>query len=104
MESMFVDVDGKYYSEQSVNASKIPLTIVAKKLPSNCYILASDEGDLFHPIKDIFSINKKDRQKGGNFFKFNKCNNSCFSEYLVFLQNKNNANFNLAQRMFYEKN
>lgn len=62
--------------------------------------LSSNEGDLFDPMDINSKINKKDRERGGMFWKLRTCSEECYEQYTIFLRSRNRTPYILAQRRF----
>jgi hypothetical protein len=101
---VLVDIHGTphvYHIEDVVGLKKPPIKltdVVAKKTPVSTYVLASPEGKLFDPTNPSLSMTKKDRDRGGRYFRLKKCSFSCYNMYVQFLRTKNLTHFIVAQR------
>ena len=63
-------------------------------------VLASNDGDLFNPLDINDDINKRDRERGGMFWRLRVCSRECYNDYTAFLRSKNRTSYLLAQRRF----
>lgn len=63
-------------------------------------VLASNDGDLFDPLNINNNIHKRDRERGGLFWKLRTCSRDCYQQYTIFLRSKNRTPYILAQRRF----
>jgi len=104
MDKKYIDINGTPHLKSKIdNINNIK--IVAKQSNDNYYILSSSDGELFNPITDSKSFSKKDDERGGRFYKLNKCSKETYNFYVSYLRSKNNTQLILAQRRFIsEKN
>jgi hypothetical protein len=63
------------------------------------YVKATAEGDLFNPEHED-KLDQKDRERGGQRFRFQKCGAECFARYTRFLRTRQRVDYTVAQREF----
>ena len=64
------------------------------------YVLTSGDGDLFDVLDVSNNLHKRDRERGGMFWRLKTCSKECYDSYTSFLRSKNRTPFILAQRRF----
>jgi hypothetical protein len=74
--------------------------VLAKWTGNRFLVLASNDGDLFDPLNSSSDIKKRDRERGGLFWKLKTCSQECYQNYTSFLRSKNRTPYTLAQRRF----
>lgn len=74
--------------------------IFARQSNHRYSVLGSNDGDLFDPLDIGNNIHKRDKERGGMFWKLRKCSQECYRDYTAFLRSKNRTPFFLAQRRF----
>jgi len=94
----YIDVNGTPHLMP--DGGTYPKDALAYIIGDMCFVLASNDGDLFN-VQDIYlNRNKKDLEKGGNFYTLKRCDKVCFDYYIMFLQTKNKTHLTLAQRSY----
>ena len=66
----------------------------------SCYVLVSNNGELFNPLEKNHDRSKRDRERGCKLFNLSKCNKKCYDYYLSFLKTKNRVSLTIAQRSY----
>lgn len=74
--------------------------VLARCSTNRCLVLASNNGDLFDLLDTNFNLNKRDKERGGMFWKLRTCSQECYRQYTIFLRSKNRTPYLLAQRRF----
>lgn len=105
MKIIVVDING---TPHEISQGVPPDFDVLAKWSGNRYlVLASNEGDLFDPlsisagIPEIYSyIHKRDKERGGRFWRLRTCSQECYQQYTIFLRSRNRTPYILAQRRF----
>ncbi len=98
MKAIVVDINGTPHEIYKDIASDF---VVLARWSGNRYlVLSSNEGDLFNPLDAKANVKKKDRERGGMFWKLRTCSQECYREYTTFLRSKNRTSYLLAQRRF----
>ncbi len=98
MKVIVVDING---TPHKIHKDVIPDFVVLARWSGNRYlVLSSNEGDLFNPLDIKANVKKKDRERGGMFWKLRTCSQECYREYTTFLRSKNRTSYLLAQRRF----
>lgn len=98
MKVIIVDING---TPHEVEHGEQPEFDVLARWSGNRYLaLASNEGDLFDPMDVNLKINKRDKERGGMFWKLRTCSQECYEQYTIFLRSKNKTPYLLAQRRF----
>lgn len=98
MKVIIVDING---TPHEIKESDKPKFDILAKWSGNRYlVVASNEGDLFDPLEMNSNIHKRDRERGGMFWKLRTCSQECYQQYTVFLRSRNRTPFILAQRRF----
>lgn len=98
MKVIIVDINGTPHEVPKGAASDFP--VLARWSGSRYLALASNEGDLFDPLNTSCNIDKRDRERGGMFWKLRTCSQECYEQYTIFLRSKNRTPYLLAQRRF----
>ncbi len=94
-----VDIDGTPH--QIPKGEDVDFRIMAKKCGSTRYlVVASNDGDLFNPQDTSNNIHKRDRERGGWFWRLQSCSAECYQQYTTFLRSKNLTPYVVAQRRF----
>lgn len=75
-------------------------SVLARRSGNRFLALASGDGDLFNPLDTDANIHKKDRERGGMFWKLRTCSKECYEQYTTFLRSKSRTPYLLAQRRF----
>ncbi len=98
MKVIVVDING---TPHEIDKSAEPDFDVLARWSGNRYlVLASSDGDLFDPLNVKAGINRRDRERGGKFWKLKTCSQECYQQYTIFLRSKNRTPYLLAQRRF----
>jgi len=99
MKVIVADING---TQHEIDQESQPDFNVLARWSGNRYlVLASNENDLFNPLDPNNNINKRDKERGGLFWKLRTCSQECYLQYTTFLRNKNKASYLLAQRRLY---
>lgn len=98
MKIIVVDINGTPH-EIAKNA-KQNFDILAKRSGTRFLVLASNDGDLFDPLETNSNLHKRDRERGGMFWKLRTCSHECYQQYTAFLRSRNRTPYILAQRRF----
>jgi len=98
MNITFIDINGTphMYEQGEIPSFKV----FARCSKQRWLVMASNEGDLFNPNEINDNLNRKDRERGGDFFKLQKCSKECYEQYTTFLRSKNLTHYLIAQRRF----
>lgn len=83
-----------------VRGTKPNFDVLARWSDSRYLVLASNEGDLFDPLDMNANVSKRDRERGGMFWKLRTCSQECYQQYAIFLRSKSRTPYLLAQRRF----
>ena len=95
--NILIDIHGTPHKHHRGEELPIALNkIIAKMIPGNNYVLSSISGELFNPLQD--NETKKDRDRGGKYYRLRRCSKDCYDSYVVFLRSKNRTHFIVAQR------
>lgn len=98
MKIVVVDING---TPHKIDEDTEPnFGILAKRSGNRFLVMVSSEGDLFNPLVMGASINKRDRERGGMFWRLKTCSQECYDKYMIFLRSKNKTPYLLAQRRF----
>jgi len=98
MKVIVVDING---TPHEISEGVRPDFDVAARWSGHRYlVLASNAGDLFDPMDVNNKIHKRDRERGGLFWRLRTCSRECYQRYTTFLRSKNRTPFLLAQRRF----
>ncbi len=87
--------DWKYSDKMQ---SGIDILAVWRKSDNRYLVRVSEEGDLFDPLDSTNNIDKRDRERGGRFWKFKRCSKECYRQYTTFLRSKSRTPYLVAQR------
>ena len=98
MKVIVVDINGTPHEVEK--GAQPSFDVLARWSGERYLVLASNEGDLFDPLDVNNSIRKRDRQRGGLFWKLRTCSQECYQQYTTFLRSKNRTPYLLAQRRF----
>lgn len=98
MNLIAVDIHGTPHSV--VHDVEPTFVVFAKWIGDRYMVLASNEMDLFSPYNIDHNLQKKDKERGGLFWRLKSCSKECYSDYTVFLRSKNKVPYTLAQRRF----
>lgn len=100
-----IDVNGTPYKYLVGENLPIPLCkVVAKQIPTATFVLTSSEKGLFNPLEIDANLMKRDRIRGGRYYRLKRCGKSCYNSYVEFLRSKNRTHFILAQRRLLNEN
>lgn len=95
--NILIDIHGTPHKYCSRDKFPIALNeIIAKTMPGNNYVLSSINGELFNPLQN--DQKKRDKDRGGRYYKLRRCSKDCYNAYIVFLRSKNRTHFIVAQR------
>lgn len=98
MKVIVVDING---TPHEIQKGVQPDFSVLARWSGNRYLaLASNDGDLFDPLNTSSGINKRDRERGGMFWKLRTCSRECYEQYTTFLRSRSRTPYLLAQRRF----
>ncbi len=97
MNLITVDINGTPHKADGV---VVDFKVFAKWLDNRFFVLASGEGDLFDPLNSSNNVHKKDKERGGVFWKLVACSQECYQQYTTFLRSKNRTSYIVAQRRF----
>lgn len=98
MKVIVVDINGTPHEiERNV---KPDFDVLARWSGNRYLVLSSGDGDLFNPLDINNKIRKRDRERGGMFWKLRTCSQECYEQYTVFLRSKNKTPYLLSQRRF----
>ncbi len=98
MKVIIVDING---TPHEIDQSSVADFIVMARWSGSRYlVIASNDGDLFDPLDSNNQIEKRDKQRGGRFWRLRTCSKECFYRYTGFLRSKNRTQYLLAQRRF----
>lgn len=98
MKVIVVDING---TPHEIGNEEIPYFAVLAKWSGDRYLaLASNDGDLFDPLDSNCRIEKRDRERGGKFWRLRTCSQECYQQYTMFLRSKNRTPYLVAQRRF----
>ncbi len=101
---IFVDKNGTPH--EVVNGPEEPVKrcvnfdVFAQWSGKRHFVLASNDGDLFNVLDTNNNFYKKDRERGGMFWRLKTCSKECYNSYTEFLRSKNRTPLILAQRRF----
>lgn len=98
MKTIAVDKTGTPHEVSDGKKSDFP--VFAQWSNDRYFVLTSGDGDLFDVLDTSNNIHKKDRERGGMFWKLRTCSKECYDSYTSFLRSKNRTPFILAQRRF----
>lgn len=98
MKVIVVDINGTPHEIPQGERPKFD--VLARWTGHRYLVLASIEGDLFNPLDMNNNIKKRDKERGGLFWKLRTCSKECYRDYTVFLRCKNKTPHTLAQRRF----
>lgn len=95
------DINGTPHRIVEGAEETIEFLILSKCYGSDKYlVLASSEGGLFNPLDINHVIHKRDRERGGLFWRLRSCSFECYRQYNIFLKTKNKTPHLLAERRF----
>jgi len=98
MKVIVVDING---TPHEIEKGILPgFDVLARWSGQRYLVLASNEGDLFNPLDTNENLHKRDRERGGLFWKLRTCSKECYQQYTVFLRSKNRTPYLVAQRRF----
>jgi hypothetical protein len=113
MKVIVTDIDGvlhiiEDYGYEGKTSSGIKILALWRKSEDNpdysdndrYLVLASNEGDLFDPLDTSNNIHKRDRDRGGMFWRLRQCSKECYKQYSTFLRSKSRTPYLIAQRRF----
>lgn len=98
MKVIVVDINGTPHDISK--EMKPDFDVLARCSGDRCLVLASNDGDLFDPLDTNCILNKRDKERGGMFWKLRICSKECYRQYTIFLRSKNRTPYLLAQRRF----
>jgi hypothetical protein len=93
-----VDINGTPHEIE--NDTQPEFDVLARWSGNRYLVLVSNEGDLFSPVDPQAQIDKRDKERGGMFYRLKTCSQACYSQYTMFLRSKNRTHYLLAQRRF----
>jgi len=105
MKIIVVDINGTpHETERDIQPD---FDVFAKWLGNRFVVLASGDDDLFDPLSMDTTVlamrshlHKRDKERGGMFWKLRACSQECYQQYTTFLRSKNRTPYLLAQRRF----
>jgi hypothetical protein len=98
MKVIVVDINGTPHEiEKGVQPD---FDVLARWSGERYLVLASNDGDLFNPLDINDNIYKRDKERGGLFWKLRTCSQECYQQYTIFLRSQNRTPYLLAQRRF----
>lgn len=98
MNVIVIDINGTPHRVEK--SAKTDFDIFARWSGERYLVLASNDADLFDPLDIKCNIKKRDRERGGMFWKLRTCSQECYSQYIMFLRSRNRTPYLLAQRRF----
>lgn len=98
MKTIAVDKTGTPH--EIPDRSEPDFTVFAQWSNNRYFVMTSGDGDLFDVLDVSNNLYKKDRERGGMFWKLRTCSKECYDSYTSFLRSKNRTPFILAQRRF----
>jgi hypothetical protein len=98
MKIIVVDINGTPH--EISEGKKSSFDILAKWSGNRYLVLTSNDGDLFNPLVMNGGIRKRDRERGGMFWKLRTCSQECYQQYTIFLRSRHQTPYLLAQRRF----
>lgn len=98
MKVIVVDIEGTPHEIEK--DAQPDFDVLARWSGDRFLVLASNDGDLFDPLDVNNSISKRDKERGGLFWKLRTCSQECYQRYTTFLRCKNRTPYLLAQRRF----
>jgi len=106
MRTKIIQVDESGTPHEIVNGPDEPVkmcsnfNVFAQWCNDRYFVLASNEGDLFDTLDTNNNLFKKDRERGGMFWRLKACSKQCYDSYTEFLRSKSRTPFIVAQRRF----
>lgn len=98
MKVIVVDINGTPHKVEK--GAQPRFEVLARWSGERYLVLASIGGDLFDPLDVSNNMHKRDRERGGLFWKLRTCSQECYQQYTTFLRSKNRTPYLLAQRRF----
>ena len=98
MKTIAVDKTGTPHEIPDGEKSKF--AVFAQWSGTRYFVLTSGDGDLFDVLDSSNNLSKKDRERGGMFWRLRTCSKECYDSYTAFLRSKNRTPFIVAQRRF----
>ncbi len=98
MKPVAVDRNGTPHETEA--GTKADFSVFAEWTGARYFVLTSGDGDLFDVLDTNNNLNKKDRERGGMFWRLRTCSKDCYDSYTAFLRSKNRTPFIVAQRRF----
>lgn len=98
MKTIMIDQAGTPH--EILNGAKSDFSVFAQWSGERYFVLTSGDGDLFDVLDSNNNLFKKDRERGGMFWRLRTCSKECYDAYTSFLRSKNRTPFILAQRRF----
>lgn len=98
MKVIVVDINGTPHEIEQ--GEKPSFDVFARWSGNRFLVLASNDGDLFNPTDTNDNLHKRDRERGGKFWRLRTCSQECYQQYTIFLRSKNRTPYLLAQRRF----
>lgn len=98
MKIIVVDINGTPH--EIIKGAKPNFDVLARWSGNRYLVLSSNEGDLFDPLDINANMNRRDKERGGMFWKLRTCSQECYQQYTIFLRSKNRTPYLLAQRRF----
>lgn len=98
----YIDKNGTPHISNTKTEEELRLDkdIFAYIIGDMSFILISNDGDLFNPFDSSANRNKKDLEKGDNYYNLGRCSKTCFDYFVMFLRTKNKTHLTLAQRNY----
>lgn len=98
MKVIIVDINGTPHEIDK--ESEPDFDVLARWSGNRFLVLTSNDGDLFDTVNINDNITKRDRERGGMFWKLRTCSEECYRQYTNFLRSKHRTPYLLAQRRF----
>ena len=98
MKVIVVDINGTPH--EILKGEQPNFDILARWSGDRYLVLASNDSDLFNPLVMNGGIHKRDKERGGMFWKLRTCSQECYQQYTIFLRSKHKTPYLLAQRRF----
>ncbi len=98
MNVIVVDINGTPHEVQK--GAQQDFVVLARWSGNRFLAMASNDGDLFNPLDVNDNISKKDKERGGMFWRLRTCSQECYEQYTTFLRSKSRTPYLLAQRRF----
>lgn len=98
MKIIVVDINGTPHDVEK--GTDTGFKVFARWSGQRYLVVVSNDGDLFDPQDTNASVHKRDKERGGMFWKLKTCSQECYQQYTTFLRSKNRVHYLLAQRRF----